>query len=1065
MSALEPQPLQSFDPQSITVERLWDANPLMLASDMSVAAAVAKMGKAIAPHLHSESSTSSQRSQLSSCILVMEEQPDGLGRLQGIVTYGDVVRLVAQGIDLQTLTLANVMIHPVITEQYVTMSTLSAMVTLFQQHGISHLPIMDEAGSVLGLVNRKTLLQNLAVRPQDSPKQSEDVTQIHQKLQNIQNTLKTEESERQYLEAALDHAYQLLEERVGLQAAQLVKMNDALLLESQEHQQSQHELERFFLVTPNLMFCIAGFDGYFKRLNPNFSQILGYSTKELMARPFMDFIHPQDQLATQREVERLGQGETTISFENRYLHQDGTYRWLRWNATAVLDEHVIYAAALDVTQQHQAELSLQQQYQQSQLLGSVTRKIRESLELEEILQTAVTEVQRILGCDRVMIVESAPHQTGQVVKESPLAEHHSSLLNYQLTTLSSQLFPSDSTSSHASPLHERTQNERTLPSLERQSWKNELKEDDDPSANTCVLYGPETCEPIHLRACVEVAIYVHGQPWGLLIATQNDDVRQWLPFEIELMQKLADQVGVAIAQAQLLDNLEALVKQRTAELTHTNEQLQTEIQERIATSNALRESQQKLAGILDNADDAIISINSQQQIVLYNQGAEQIFGYTLDEVRHHPLDILLPEVFHQSHRQHVQAFSTSAIPSRQMAERNRTVLGRRKNGEEFSAEASISKLETKTGLLFTVMLKDITERCQAEAALRRSEEQLRLTTDSLPVLISYVDRYQRYRFMNQTYEKWFRQSVDTLCNRSIQAVMGDEFYQQGRSPIEQALGGRKVTYETTMTTLDGRVRDLAVNYIPDQDEDGEVRGFFGLIHDISDRKATERLKDEFVSVVGHELRTPLTSIHGSLKLLSTNRLGSLLPQGQEIVKIALKNTERLTRLINDVLDLERIESGRITMAMQNCTVSELMVQAVQSMQAMADEHGVALQVKPLETSLWGDPDHLAQVLTNLLSNAIKFSPPEATVQIRAVDQDTAIQIQIQDQGRGIPTDKLETIFERFQQVDASDSRERGGTGLGLAICKKIVDQHQGQIWAESTVGEGSTFFVTLPKQT
>ena len=253
------------------------------------------------------------------------------------------------------------------------------------------------------------------------------------------------------------------------------------------------------------------------------------------------------------------------------------------------------------------------------------------------------------------------------------------------------------------------------------------------------------------------------------------------------------------------------------------------------------------------------------------------------------------------------------------------------------------------------------------------------------------------------------------------------------------------------------------------------------------------MKDEFISVVSHELRTPLASIHGALALLKSGLLNQAPERGNRMLNIAIANTDRLVRLINDILDLERLHSQQVTMLKQTCNIAELMLQTVNEMQPIAEEAGVNLSVKPVDTKLWGCPDQLIQTLTNLLSNAIKYSPKGTTVWLTAskqfIDRNNTdssahftstvktkytkalacnihhsyqVLIAVKDQGRGIPADKIESIFGRFQQVDASDSRQKGGTGLGLAICRSIVQQHQGKIWAESTLGEGSTFFVALP---
>ncbi|MEH2267464.1 MAG: ATP-binding protein [Nostoc sp.] len=246
-----------------------------------------------------------------------------------------------------------------------------------------------------------------------------------------------------------------------------------------------------------------------------------------------------------------------------------------------------------------------------------------------------------------------------------------------------------------------------------------------------------------------------------------------------------------------------------------------------------------------------------------------------------------------------------------------------------------------------------------------------------------------------------------------------------------------------------------------------------IANDITERK---RLENEFISLVSHELRTPLTSTMGALDLLGSGQLGTLNEQGQKVLSIATTNTERLIRLVNDILDLERMKSGKIFTRKAKCNAADLLITATEAMQAMADKLQVGLIINPVSVELWADSDRLLQTLTNLLSNAIKFSEPGDTVWINATLSESKgveseenqpsssnyLLITIQDQGRGIPEDKLQIIFERFQQVDASDSRNKGGTGLGLAICRDIVQQHDGKIWVQSILGKGSTFYVLLP---
>jgi DNA-binding response OmpR family regulator len=214
--------------------------------------------------------------------------------------------------------------------------------------------------------------------------------------------------------------------------------------------------------------------------------------------------------------------------------------------------------------------------------------------------------------------------------------------------------------------------------------------------------------------------------------------------------------------------------------------------------------------------------------------------------------------------------------------------------------------------------------------------------------------------------------------------------------------------------------------------------------------------------VSHELRTPLTSIRGSLGLLSTGLLGEVNEKAANLLRIAVNNSDRLVRLINDILDLERMESGRAPLSFRACSLSELAQQAIEAVTPVADSASVKLVLRASAFEFVADPDRLQQVMTNLLSNAIKFSPPDSMVTVAVEQFDEGVSLSVRDEGRGIPEDKLETIFDRFQQVDASDSRQKGGTGLGLAICRTIVEQHGGRIWAEQNPVRGTTFRVFLP---
>jgi signal transduction histidine kinase len=236
--------------------------------------------------------------------------------------------------------------------------------------------------------------------------------------------------------------------------------------------------------------------------------------------------------------------------------------------------------------------------------------------------------------------------------------------------------------------------------------------------------------------------------------------------------------------------------------------------------------------------------------------------------------------------------------------------------------------------------------------------------------------------------------------------------------------------------------------------------------DERERQHLDQMQDEFIAIVSHELRTPLTSAHGALKILVSGLVSSDSDQGQQLLKIAANSTDRLVRLINDILDIEKINAPQKAMMLANCPVKPLLQEVLRSLQPYATETGVKLHLEmvnaPDSLMIWADHDRLVQVLMNLINNAIQFSPVNGTVWLQAEPCGTQVQFLVKDQGHGIPSEKLEKVFERFQQVDFSSARHHEGSGLGLAICRSIVLQHQGKIWLESKVGEGSTFYFTIP---
>jgi signal transduction histidine kinase len=246
----------------------------------------------------------------------------------------------------------------------------------------------------------------------------------------------------------------------------------------------------------------------------------------------------------------------------------------------------------------------------------------------------------------------------------------------------------------------------------------------------------------------------------------------------------------------------------------------------------------------------------------------------------------------------------------------------------------------------------------------------------------------------------------------------------------------------------------------------ETRGLLRALRYASERKRLERLKDEFVSTVSHELRTPLTSIAGSLGLLMGKAAGTMSKPGGRLLEIAYNNSQRLVRLVNDILDIEKLESGRAVFDFKRVEVKSLVEQTAESLRGYAEGQGVKIRIEAMAAAdrVRADSDRLAQVITNLLSNAIKFSSPDSEV-VATVAQDAGrdlVRITVRDRGPGIPSDFKSRIFERFAQADATNARRKGGTGLGLSIAKQIVDRLGGEIGFADAPGGGTIFYVELP---
>jgi PAS domain S-box-containing protein len=527
----------------------------------------------------------------------------------------------------------------------------------------------------------------------------------------------------------------------------------------------------------------------------------------------------------------------------------------------------------------------------------------------------------------------------------------------------------------------------------------------------------------------------------------------------------------------------------------------------------LRASEAKFSGILAIAADAIITVDHEQRIVHFNRGAEEIFGYAAPEVIGRHLAILLPERFRGPHFAHMERFAQSPVAARRMGER-REIFGLRSDGREFPAEASISKLVTPDGVLYTAVMRDITTKRRAEENERfvlATSSELAQTLEIEPTVQAIVDlpvpRVADACLLdilapNGSFRRVASRRTRADIADAVEAVGNHTITMDSPSPIVDAIrrNRRELVERITPEWFDANAdeeivphwrriapRSLfivplnaggttlgAVTFICTEAArfDGEHRAVAekycsaaasalqnAMLYDAA--REANRARDEVLGVVSHDLRNPISAIAMCARVLEENP-----PEGErprhELLRTIRESTDWVNHLIEDLLDVANIERGRLSLEMLPQEASQLALQTLHMFEVEAREHGIDLEVR-IATNLpflHADGARIVQVLGNLVRNAIKFTPNGGRVVLGVDARDGAVLFSVTDTGRGITLENQRHIFDRYWQ-SANGARARG-SGLGLSIARGIVEAHGGRIWVESEPGKGSTFAFTIP---
>jgi PAS domain S-box-containing protein len=466
----------------------------------------------------------------------------------------------------------------------------------------------------------------------------------------------------------------------------------------------------------------------------------------------------------------------------------------------------------------------------------------------------------------------------------------------------------------------------------------------------------------------------------------------------------------------------------------------------------------RIAAIVESSDDAIISKTFEGIVTSWNKAAERIFGYTPEEM--------------------IGQSITKLIPADRLDEEPRIIEGL-KQGRRFDhfetkritkdkkildISLTISPVRDSTGNLIGAakIARDITEQKKIEKLVKASEEKFRLLADSMPQFVWTGDHRGNLNYFNKTvYAYSGLTQAQVEAGGWIQIVHPEDRQENIDRWQHAVLTGEDFLFEHRFRRHDGVYRWQLSRAIAQKDDKGQIQMWVGTSTDIDDIKKHEQQKDDFIRMASHELKTPVTTIKGYIQLL----VGMQKDQQETLHSTALvkvdKQVNKLTKLINDLLDLTRIETGRLQLEQRRYPISVIIQEVISDISMMTGKHRIDVLLSD-DFMVFVDKDRIEQVLINLITNAIKYSPKAEMVILKVYGQDGQVVISLTDFGIGIPAGDAEKIFERFYRVEGKDEKTFPGFGIGLFIVREIVELHGGKVWVNSELNKGSTFYVSLP---
>jgi PAS domain S-box-containing protein len=816
---------------------------------------------------------------------------------------------------------------------------------------------------------------------------------------------------------------------------------NGLIMDITARKEAEEERDRFFTISLD-MLAIVGSDGHFKRLNPAFEATLGYSNAELMAVPFLEFVHPDDVAGTLQGMAKLNCG-VQVAHENRYRCRDGSYKWLRWMAAPF--EELWYCVAHDITGAKQAETALTESEERF-------RQMAESVDEVFWLFDPVQE--------KLLYVSPA--------YEKVWGRTSQSLLDHSFRFIDT-VHPDD--------------RQRILAALEHQGERNGYSEEHriispDGSVRwvwgrTFPIYNEQgelyriagIAQDIGARKEAEAALYKANNELELRVAERTAELQQ---ANTETRVRARQQEAVAELGQLALTNvgIDTLWTRSTTLVTATLGVEISTVLELVPGGDTLRIG--ACAGFKTDITNHVVSsrANSQAGYALISN-LPVVSPHLRSEARFKPSSLLLEEGIVSSATVIVgnsnQPFGTLGAHTRR--QRNFT-------------QDDLHFLQAIANVLATAL-----EQRRAEEALYKSHEFLEAVLENTAEGIVACDAEGQLTFFNRATREFHGLPLEPLPadqwseHYSLFMADGNTPMLQEDVPLFKAMNGEHVRdTEMVIAPREGSTRLVLNNGEPLFDAAGEKLGAVVVMHDITERKQAEvelqrakeeadaanAAKSEFLSRMSHELRTPLNAILGFGQILE---MQELTPLQSESTGHILKGGRHLLELINEVLNIARIEAGHSDLSTEPVPIHEVIRESLDLMHPLASQHGVHIngaEAMSCTSYVMADRQRLKQILINLLSNAVKYNCEGGSVSITYEQAASGrLSIRVSDTGAGISAEGLEKLFVPFERLNAAKSGIEG-TGLGLALSRRLTEAMNGTLSVESVEGQGSTFTIDLP---